>query len=363
MGPLATQTLGDLGADVVVVEQSTGEPNRSMGGGPIAGFSGVSLNLMRNKRSIVLDLKAAEGRATLNALIPHFDVFVTTMRPGAVSRLGLNYDDVASLRSDIVYCQAQGFPIDSAESENPAYDDIIQSASGLVDLSIKVDGEPRFVPTVVADKVSGLVMAQAITAALFHRERTGEGQYVEVPMVDAMRAFVLVEHGNAAISEPPAGAAGYARILSNQRSPQRTSDGWISILPYTKEHYDTLFALGDKAFLLGDARYATLSARVEHSAFLYSHLRDTILTESTAWWVEFCRRESIPASPIVSLEELIAELPIHSHPAGVDYRVIPPAARFSRTPQSVRRPAPAVGADTDDVLAEFLYHEVAAAVV
>ena len=203
MGPLATQILGDLGADVITVENRDGDINRVMGPGPHPGLSGVSLNLLRNKRNISLDIAHPDGRAALLRVAAGCDVFVTNLRPGSVGRLRLRYPDVAAVRPDVIYCQAHGFPSDSPQADAPAFDDIIQAACGVPDVLRRANGLPDLMPTLLADKVSGLVLAYSIMAALFHRARTGEGQQVEVPMADAMLAFLLVEHGSGAISRPP----------------------------------------------------------------------------------------------------------------------------------------------------------------
>jgi crotonobetainyl-CoA:carnitine CoA-transferase CaiB-like acyl-CoA transferase len=206
MGPLATQVLGDLGADVITIESGRGDTNRGMGPGPMRQLSDVSLNLLRNKRNVALDLKAPAGLAALLRIAATCDVFVTNLRPGPLNRLGLGYDQIAAVRPDVVFCRAQGFRSDSPEADEPAYDDIIQAATGVTDVMRHVVGEPAMAPTLIADKVAGLVLTYAILAALFHRERTGEGQRVEVPMVDAVGSFMLVEHGAAAVPQPPPGS-------------------------------------------------------------------------------------------------------------------------------------------------------------
>ena len=190
MGPFATQILGDLGADVITVESRDGDINRVMGPGPLRGLSGVSLNLLRNKRNISLDIAHPDGRAALLRVAAGCDVFVTNLRPGSVARLGLRYPDVAAVRPDVVYCQAHGFPSDGPQADAPAFDDIIQAASGVPDVMRRANGRSDLVPTLLADKVSGLVLAYSIMAALFHRARTGEGQQVEVPMAEIGRAHV-----------------------------------------------------------------------------------------------------------------------------------------------------------------------------
>src|SRR5215472_2530168 len=254
MGPLATQILGDLGADVITVENRGGDINRIMSPGPRRGLSGISLNLLRNKRNIVLDAGHPEGRSALLRIAAGCDVFVSNLRPGSLNRLRLGYPDVAAARPDVIYCQAQGFPSDSPQADAPAFDDIIQAASGVPDVLRRAGGTSGLVPTLLADKVCGLVLTYSIIAALFHRERTGEGQHVEVPMTDAMRAFLLVEHGSAAISRPPSGPAGYQRILTPLRGALRTADGWIAVQPHGDAQWGALLRAAGLDDLVGDPR-------------------------------------------------------------------------------------------------------------
>src|SRR5262249_645284 len=240
VGPLATQILGDRGADVIALESRDGDINRSMSSGPVPGLSGVSLNLLRNKRNIAIDISRPQGRAALLRIAAGCDVFVTNLRPASLARAGLDYADVAAVRHDVVYCQASGFPSDSAQANDKAFDDVIQAASGVPDLMRLAGLPPALVPMLLADKGCGLVIAYPIIAALFHRERTGRGQHLEVPMIDAMRAFTLVEHGGSAISLPPRGPAGYPRILTRLRAAAATSDGWIALQPHHQRQWNAL---------------------------------------------------------------------------------------------------------------------------
>ncbi|MGH9134487.1 MAG: CaiB/BaiF CoA transferase family protein [Ilumatobacteraceae bacterium] len=355
MGPLATQTLGDLGADVITIESAVGDTNRFMGPGPLAGLSGVSMNLMRNKRSVVLDLKQDAGRAAFLRIAATSDVVVTNLRPGALARLRLAYDDVATVRPDVVFCQATGFPSDSERADDPAYDDIIQSASGVGDLFGRLGMEPMLLPTLVADKVCGITVAGAVSAALFHRQRTGEGQRIEVPMVDVTRAFVLVEHGAGAVPIPSVGGAGYERILTIERRPRPTLDGWISVLPYRRRDFRALFTAGGREDLNDDPRHAGRAQRIKHSASLYRDVAAVLATQRTAFWVGFCREHGIPATEVATLDDLVGELPIAQHPLGGEYRSVPPPVRYGATPASVRRPAPLIGEHGREVLAEVGY--------
>ena len=351
MGPLATQILGDLGGDVITVESRDGDINRTMSSGPVRGLSGVSLNLLRNKRNVRIDLSRPEGRSAVLRIAAGCDVLVTNLRPASVRRAGLDYPAVANVRPDIVYCQATGFASDSPEAGKPAFDDIIQAASGVQDLMSMAGLPPALVPMLLADKVSGLVTAYAVIAALFHRERTGQGQRVEIPMIDAMRAFVLVEHGASAISLPPRGPAGYPRILTPLRATAATADGWIALQPHRDEHWHALVSAAGLDELAGDPRLTSRSLWRE-PGFGYATLSRVLATRTTAEWLGFCAAHGIPAAPAASLDEVIGALPEAEHPEAGRYRLIPPPARFSATPAAVRRPAPRVGQHTREVLAE-----------
>jgi len=357
MGPLATQMLGDLGADIICIEAEGGDTNRVMGAGPHRQLSGVSLNLLRNKRNIALNLKVPGARDAFLRLVATADVLVTNLRPAPLGRLGLRYDDVRAVRPDIVYCQAHGWATGSGDEEMPAFDDVIQAASGIPDLEQRVLGERMLVPTLVADKVSGIAIATAVLAALFHRERTGEGQRIEVPMADVVSAFVLVEHGAEAIPEPPIGPAGYHRILSPERRSQRTADGWINVLPFSPSHYAALWEEGGRHDLKDDPRAATGRARIAHGDELYRDVAEVLLTRTTAFWLDFCRKHSIPSSAVRTVDELVADLPLAEHPVVGRYRQVPFPVRFSQTPASVRRHAPLIGEHSIEVLRELGYSD------
>lgn len=352
MGPYATQILADLGADVITVESAGGDTNRIMSTGPVPELSGIALNLLRNKRNVDLDLKSDDGHAALLRILSTCDAFVTNLRPRSLKSLALTYDDVVAVRPDIVYCQAQGFASDSAYADAPAYDDIIQAATGVADAFRRVHGEPMLAPTIMADKVCGLTIAYAVTAALLNRARTGTGQHVEVPMVDVMKSFMLVEHGANAIAGGSTAPAGYQRILTPNRRPQQTSDGWIHILPYTSAHYSALFAAGGRAELLGDARYASLRECIVNADFLYQAVQSITRQRTTADWLELCLQHQIPATEVADLDDMVSELPIEQHPFAGPYRAIPSPVRFDHEQPPLRRYAPTIGQHTAEVLTE-----------
>ena len=352
MGPYATQLLADQGADVIVVEAPEGDVNR-LGVGPHEQLSGISLNVMRNKRSVVLDLKSGEGANALRELAGTCDVVVATMRPQALARLGVDYASLVKIRPDVIYCQGQGWPLTSQNADDPAYDEVIQAASGASDLTTIMGGDPRMLPTILADKVSSLYMAQAITAAIYHRARTGEGQHVELPMVTATSSFLLVEHGAGAISEPPADRPGYRRILTPERRPHRTLDGWVHILPYQPKHYEALFIAAGRTDLVGDPRYADRRATFTNSDSLYRDVRAIAAERTSDQITTLCRSHGIPVTKVATIGEILEELPLAEHPHGGTYRVLPHPAIFSRTPARLRKPAPMIGEHTEAVLAEL----------
>lgn len=345
MGPYSTQLLGDLGADVVTVEDDKGDTNRRLGKGPHPQLSGVSLNMLRNKRNISLNLRHPDGLEACLRLVATSDVLVTNLRPSSLERLGLHYEAARQRRPDIVYCQAQGWPTESPEGDQPAYDDVVQSAAGIAAAFALRDGEPAIAPTILADKWCGMVIAYGVLAALLHRERTGEGQRLEVPMVEATRAFILAEHISAAATVPPIAPAGMPRVILRGRHPQRTTDGWVHVLPYTDAHYERLFAI------LGDPH----RRRPSDGNAEYAEVAELVATRSTAEWLEYCAEHDIPAGPVRSLDELVEELPTADHPVAGTYRVIPPPVRFDATPVTLRRHAPLIGQHGEELLSELGY--------
>ena len=351
MGPMATQILGDLGADVITIESGRGDTNRGMGPGPVRQLSDISLNLLRNKRNVALDLKHPEGLAAMLKIASTCDVFVTNLRPGPLARLGITYEELAKARADIIFCQAQGFSSESGRADEPAYDDIIQAASGVPDAVRRAGWTPAMVPTLLADKVCGLVLSYAIVAALFHRERTGEGQCIEVPMVDTLRAFMLVEHGSGAVSRPPQREAGYQRILTPSRRPAQTVDGWIAVFPYLDAHWETLLHEAGSPELLDDERLSR-EGRQRDSSYSYAALESVLATRTTKEWLAFCAQHGIPASEMADLDEMVDDLPDADHPVAGAYKLIPPPVRFGTSPASVRRPAPLIGEHNREVLLE-----------
>jgi crotonobetainyl-CoA:carnitine CoA-transferase CaiB-like acyl-CoA transferase len=353
MGPYATSILADQGADVLFIESAAGETNRVMGHGPTDELSDISLNLLRNKRSVQLDLKSPDGRESMRRLLATADAFITTLRPHSLHTLGLDYASVREVRPDIVYCQAQGWPSTSAMADAPAYDDIVQAATGFADLMFRYTGEHLFVPSIIVDKTCGVMVAQAVVAALFHRERHGAGQHIELAMTEAMTQFMLLEHGSGAMSEPPAQTTGYRRAMTPERRPYATLDGFVHVMPYTPRQFASLFAGLGRPGSDSDLRLADLRTTIANSEDLYGELRPLLAQKTTKWVLDHCREHDIPGTPLVTLDELASQLPTAEHPTAGTYRVLPHPARFSATPSTLFSHAPLIGADTEAVLTEL----------
>ena len=274
MGPFATRILADMGADVIKVESPEGDSVRHYQPQRSHGMSGNTLNLQRNKRSIVLDLKRPECREALNRLIRTADVFVHSVRPQAIERLGFGYEQVRALKPDIVYCGAYGFSAKGPYSDKAAYDDLIQAGSGVAGLFAQLHGEPSYVPTVICDKLTGQAIAYAILAALLHRERGGGGQSIEVPMLETTVDFNFVEHMGGFGFEPPLGEPGFPRLMDRSRKPYRTRDGYACILPYSDRNWQDFYRFTGRTEFQDDARFARLPERVKHIRVLYQMLEE-----------------------------------------------------------------------------------------
>ena len=367
LGPLATQILGDYGADVIKVEPLEGDLMRANGAqradGSTAGLSSIFLAINRNKRSLAIDLKAEEGRAALRRLVSTCDALVHNMRVEAIERLGFGYADVKQIKPDIVYCVATGFGQDGPGAARPAFDDVIQAASGMVAVSNVYAERPDYVSSLIADKTTGLALVNAVLAALFHRERTGEGQYVETPMLETMAAFVLAEHMGGMTFEPREGAVGYARLLQGGRRPMQTKDGWLALLPYTAEHWTAFFSEIGRMDMVEIAIDRT--KRNRHVQELYSAMRDALERRTTQEWLATCERLDIPATRLYALDDL-ADHPhlvatdffeLHDHPAVGKIRMTRPPTKFGKTPAGIRRHAPKLGEQSREVLEESGFGE------
>ena len=367
LAPLATQTLGDYGADIIKVKTLDGDLMRANGGSLHAGMSSNFLALNRNKRSLAIDLKHPAGIAAVEKLLPSCDVLVHNMRVPAIERLGFGYTAVAACKPDIVYCVATGFGRDGPDADKPAFDDIIQAACGLASLNTLDRDAPDYIPSLIADKTTGMALVNAVLAALVCRERSGQGQYVEVPMLETMVAFTLAEHLGGLTFVPPLGGAGYARLLAGGRRPAPTQDGYIALFPYTAQHWRAFFRAAGRDDLAEQYGRGDRESRNAQVAAMYRDMAAVTATRTSADWLALCATLDIPATALYTLDEL----PTHPHLAAVGLieqaehpsegtiRQVRPPTRFSATPASIERPAPLLGQHTREILREVGYDDAA----
>lgn len=361
LGPVATQILGDMGADVIKIEPPQGDQNRYIGPGPCKAMAALYLGMNRNKRSVVLDLKRRAALEVLMTMAEHADVFVHSLRPDTADRLGISYSDIAARNPKIVYASAPGYRSDGPLRNRPAYDDVIQGESGIVDLNLRAHGEPRYLPTVIADKFCGYVLASSIGIALFHRARTGEGQAVEVPMLETMLSFNLIEHLWTGNYGDPMGPLGYDRALMPSRRPFATSDGHICLMATTDVQWQRLFKAIDRPELGGDPRFATINARSQWFPELYRLMAESIVTRTTAEWRHRLDAADIPNAAVRRLADMPTDPYLvetkffhhYQHPEAGPLITTAIPVQFSKTPPTVRMPPPRLGEHTKEVLAEF----------
>lgn len=362
MGPYAMQIMADLGAEVIKIESPEGDIMRYVGKHGDVGMGPIHLNLNRGKRLVTLDLKKPEARQVLLSIIGRADAFVHALRPKAIARLGLDYDSVRAVKPDIVYAGAYGYTADGPYGDDPAYDDLIQGLCGLASIASNLAGEPRFFPTTIADKVCGLALAYALLAALLHQQRTGQGQQVEVPMLETMVQFLMVEHlGNRTFG--PDEEMGYARVLSQLRKPHRTLDGYVCALPYHDKNWRDFFVIVGRPDLAEDPRFSSHSARSANYEVLYAMLAEFLALQKTGYWIEKLRAAHIPVAPVLGLTDLFEDPHLKAgglfqpvqHPTFGPITTLRSPITFSQTPAAIGKPADVVGADSTRVLQELGY--------
>ncbi len=360
MGPYATQILGDLGASIIKVEAPGGDNVRHVGPMKNRGMGHMFLHLNRNKKSIVLDLKQPAGRDALLKIAAKADVLIYNIRPQAMQRLRLGYADVAAVNPRIIYVGAYGFGQQGPYAARPAYDDLIQGMSGLPWL-LQQSGaeEPRYIPATLADRIVGLHAVYAVTTALYHRERTGTGQAVEVPMFECMSQMILGDHFGGRTFDPPAGAAGYARVLAPQRKPFRTKDGYICVLMYNDKQWQGFFRLiGRDDLYHDDPRFNSHENRSARIDEVNAFVAGEMLKRSTGDWLSVLMAADIPAARMNAIDDVIDDehltatgfIRMEQHPTEGRLRSTRAATQWSHTPPAPQCGAPRLGEHGAEVL-------------
>ncbi len=366
LGPYATQLLADLGAEVIKIESLDGDVFRAVRPGRRDDLGVAFMNFNRNKRSLTLDLKHPRGQEILHALVRDSDALVHNMRARSATKLGASYDTLKKVNPSLVYCYSPGFGSLGPDADAPAYDDIIQSRSGLTDLNANSEGAPQFLRTIAADKVVGLHLALAVASGLIQKERTGKGVCIEAPMLESMVSFLLSEHLAGKTLVPSEGDLGYDRMMTPNRKPHKTKDGYLVILPYSTRHWIRFFQLCELEDWATANKVVDPVLRSEHIDELYGKISELAPSKTTAEWLKVLAEQDIPCADVNSLddimtdEHLVAAQMFHqdTDPRIGDYLEIRPPFQVDGKlahEETPNRAAPGLGENNDDILSELGY--------
>ncbi|MEM6664335.1 MAG: CoA transferase [Pseudomonadota bacterium] len=357
MGPFATAQLGALGADVIKVESPAGDNVRHIAPMISPAMGAGYLNANRNKRAITLDLKQPAARAALGKILADADVFVTNMRRKPAEKLGLDRETLCRAHPDLIHCQAVGFGRGGRYENDAAYDDVVQSMSGFASVNANADGEPRFVPQIIVDKLSAMFIVEGVLASLVHRERTGVAQSFEVPMFETASYFLMTEHLQGQTHQPPIGPPGYARLMNPYRKPYRTRDGFVAVLPYVDKHWAKMLPLIGREDVLKEDWFQTTTERSKRVKELYQMVDEAMPARTTEEWLSLFREADIPCGPVNSMEDLLEDGHLsetgffheHDHPTEGRLRITRHPLAWQIDPEPETH-APGMGEHTEDVL-------------
>ncbi len=364
VGPVATWRLGQYGADVIKVENPSGDLMRGLGGiSPTGQHSGAYLHLNRGKRNICLDLKKEGGKEICQKLVEWCDVIVANMRPDALERLGLDANSIKEKYPNKIHCLITGYGTDGPYSGLPTYDSVLQGASGIAGLTMVRDGKPTYIPMLICDHVVGEITAGAIMAALMQRYKTGKGASIEIPMFETMAAFVLQEHLAQQSFHPAMGVAGDQRLLSPHNQPVKTKDGYISFTINTDAQVKAFLKVTDRNELLNDTRFATIANRAKYVSEWFEIRGAALENKTTEEWLTIFRAADLPAMPCHTLETLVEDphlkavglLATEKHPTEGKTTVIRSTIQVDGAYPDARATAAPCGWDSIEILQDLGY--------
>ncbi len=359
-GPYCTMMLADMGARVIKIEQPRkGDDTRGWGPPFVNGESAYFLSVNRNKESVTLDFKQPEGRVILDRLIASADVLVENFRPGTLTKLGLDYPSLAAAHPRLIYCAISGFGQTGPRSREAGYDAVMQAEGGLMSLTGFADGPPTKFGVAIADVATGMFAAQAVTAALFHRERTGRGQQVDIAMLDSVVGLLTYQAGI---------------YFANDAAPSRIGNRHPTIVPYetfTAADGDFVVAVGNDDLwrrfcevvgVAADERFATNRQRVTQYDALKPLLDASLRAQSRSQWIERLKAGGVPCGAVRDLQEVFADPQVKArdmvveleHPTVGTLKQVGTPLKFSETPGAIRTPPPTLGQHTDAVLTRDL---------
>ena len=364
-GPYACQILGDYGAEVIKIESPEGDITRGIAPFRNKGMGHFFINANRNKKSLVLDLKTKKGKAAFFKLVEKSDVVMTSIRPAAMERLGIDFTACKQINPSLIYVALVGFGQSGPYAKRPAYDDIIQGVSGMAAMQGGREGNPTFVNASVCDKICSQIAAHATLAALFARTKSGTGQLVEVPMFESMVGFNLVEHQSGMTFDPPLGSTGYERSMVKYRKPYATRDGFVCALPYTTKHWQSFFSIMQREDMLNDPRVLDPKVRSEKIGELYELVSDLVADWDTEDLLKALEEGDIPHGEATQLYDLknddhlkaVGFFQTHEHQSEGTIKLTSPPVKLSETPSNIRRLPPLLGEHSSEILREIGYSE------
>ncbi len=365
MGPYASQMLGDMGADVIKVESPQGDLVRDLGPMRHKHMGALFLHVNRSKRAIMLDVKQPEGREALLRLVADADVLLYNIRPQSMDRLGLSYETVAAVNPRILYVGTFGFGQEGPYAAKPAFDDLIQGAIGLPSLIQQAGSDvPRYVPANIVDRTMGVFAVSSLCAALYHREKTGRGQRIDIPMFETMVSHLLGDHIGGATYDPPLGAPGYARLLAPERRPYKTSDGYVCAVIYNNKQWASFYkAIGREGEIDNDPRFKDLDTRNSHIDELQRMVSEIFLERTTKEWLELLEKVDVPCMPLHTLTSIFDDPHLKAvdlfqwedHPTEGRIRRVGVPTKWSDSQPEPRSSAPEFGQHSIEVLREAGY--------